>query len=181
VWLWPDPAGEAVGEQRVGVEVELHRGLVDDAIVIVGGQRFTGFGVLEIGVRDVPLAVVVGVVARFLEPVAERRHFAGAQPTQPGIVVPLTDAVGLGDPVQIGILTGEDRRPARHARERTRVVPREADAMLVEPAPTAEGPASPGQHVGRFVRWHRAFLVCHEDDDVRSISHAGAPFVGPSR
>ena len=130
----PDPAGETVRAERIGVEVSLHGGGVDDAVVVVGGQRLAGRRVVEVGVRDVPLAVVVGVVAGGAEPVAEGGHLAAAQPAHPRIVEALADAVGLGDAVQVGVLAGEDRRAARHAGQRAGVVAAEADAVLVEPS-----------------------------------------------
>ena len=49
---------------------------IDDAVVVVGLQAIAVV-VVQVGVRDVPLAVVVRVVAAGAEPVAERRHLAG--------------------------------------------------------------------------------------------------------
>jgi len=110
-----DPAGEAERPQRIRVEVAPHRGGVDDAVVVIGRQRAARRGVGEIGVRDVPLAVVVGVVARRAEPVAQRRHLALAEPAHAGVLGGLADAVGLGDPVQVGVVPGEDGRAAGDA------------------------------------------------------------------
>lgn len=75
--LGAHPPGEAVWPERVGVEVTPHRGRVDDALVVVGGQWCTGRGVFQIGVRDVPLAVVVSVIPGRAKPVTQRRHLAG--------------------------------------------------------------------------------------------------------
>ena len=75
-----DPAREAVRGEGIGVQVAAHRTVVDDAVVVVGGQGSSGFGVDQVGVRDVPFAVVVGVVAGRAEPVAEGGDLAGTQP-----------------------------------------------------------------------------------------------------
>jgi hypothetical protein len=73
-----DPSGEPVRTEWIRVEILLHGSVVDDAVVVVGGQRGAGGRILEVGVGDVPLAVVVGVVAGGAEPVAQRRHLTGA-------------------------------------------------------------------------------------------------------
>ena len=190
VRLWSDPAGEAVWTQRIGIEVALHCGRVDHAVVVVGGQRFAGGGIVEIGVGDVPLAVVVGVVSGGAEPVAQGGHLTLAQPAQPRVVEALADAVGLGDSVQVGVVAGEDRRATGYAGERTGVVPGEAHAVFVEPAPAIQGSPTPGQQLGRLVGRYRAFLVGHQDDDVGpfrrlvglvDFSHGHAPFVRRAR
>ena len=179
VRLGPDPAGEAVRPQRIGVEVGLHGHGVDDTVGVVGGQRLAGLGVLEVGVRDVPLAVVVRVVARGPQPVAQCRHLAAAQPPQPRIVVPLAETVGLRDPVQVGVLAREQGRPAGGTRQRARVMPSEAHAVLVEPAPAGEGAVAPVHNVVGLVRRDRALFVSHEDDDVGPLRrHLGAPVGG---
>ncbi len=106
-------------------EVPLHRGGIDVAVVVVGGDDLA-VGVGEVGVADVPLAVVVRVVAGGTEPVAERGHLALGQPAQPRVVGHLAEPVGLGDAVDVRVVAGEHRRPARHAGERAGVVPLEA-------------------------------------------------------
>ena len=63
-----------------------------------------------------PFAVVVGVVARGPEPVADRGDLTWAQPPHAGVVVAFAETVGLGDAVHFGVLTGEQRRATRHAR-----------------------------------------------------------------
>ncbi len=120
VRLGADPAREPVRAEWVGVEIALHGGFVDVAVVVVGGDDLTGRRVDQVGVADVPLAVVVRVVAGGAEPVAERRHLALGQPAQPRVVVQLAEPVGLGHAVQVGVLAGEQRRPARHAGQANR-------------------------------------------------------------
>ena len=111
------PLTTRVWGKRIGIEVLLYRGRIDFAAVIVGSQRSAGGRVFQIGVRDVPFAVVMSVVTRRAEPVSQRRHLTRAQPAHPGVVVHLADSVGLGHSVQVGVVSGEDRRPARHARK----------------------------------------------------------------
>ena len=161
-----DPVGEAVAVERVGVEVGLHRGVVDGAGVVVGGERPARVGVVQVGVREVPLAVVRGVVAGAPEPVAERRHLAGAEPAHGRVVGVLAEAVGLGDAVHVGVLAGEQRRPAGDAGERPGVVPGERDAVIGEPAPARQRPLAPGPQRGVLVRRSGALLVGEDDDDV---------------
>ena len=79
VGLRPHPAREAVGPERVGVEVALDVAGQDLAARRVGRHR-RAVRPQEVGVGDVPLAVVVRVVARGPEPVAERRHLLRAHP-----------------------------------------------------------------------------------------------------
>ena len=171
-----DPPGEAECRQRVGIEIPLHGGRVDDPVVVVGGQRSAGGGVVQVGVRDVPLAVVVGVVSRRAEPVAQGGHLAAPQPAHPGVVIGLADAVGLGDTVQVRVLAGEDGRTARDTRQRSGVVPGEADAVLVEPAPAGQGAFPPGEDGLVLIGRDGAFLVGHHDDDVGAVSHGSPPF-----
>ena len=92
-------------------------------------------GIDEVGVADVPLAAVVGLVAAGAEPVAERRHRVGVEPPHRRVGVLLRDAVGLRHAVQRRVLAGEQRRPARHARRRARVVPVELQPAVAERLP----------------------------------------------
>ena len=166
VRLGPDPAGEPVRVERVGVEVGLHRRGVDHTVVVVGGERRAGRRVEQVGVADVPLALVVGVVAAGPEPVAERRHLALAQPAHAGVVGHLAEPVGLGDAVDVGVLAGEQRRPAGHAGERAGVVAAEGDAVLVEPAAAGQRVVAPAPQVVALVGRGGPLLVGEDDDDI---------------
>ena len=117
VGLGADPAGEAELVEHVGVEVGPYRCVVETTSGVVGPECVAGRRVEQVGVGHVPFADVVGVVAAGTEPVPERRHLARAEPTHPGVVVHLAEAVGLGHPVDVRVLPGEERRTARHAGE----------------------------------------------------------------
>ncbi len=147
VWLRTDPAREAKRPKGIGVQVTPHRGVVDDAVLVVGGQH-APVGVVDVGVRDVPFAVVVGVVARGAKPVAHGRHLAGPQPAHARIVGHLAQAVGLRDAVQVRIVPGENRWATGRAGQRAGVVPGKADAMLVEPPAAVQRSLAPGEHLG---------------------------------
>ncbi len=181
VRLRADPPRKPERRKRIRVQVALHGGVVDDAVVVVGRQRSAGGRVGEVRVRDVPFPVVVGVVSRRAEPVAQRGHLAPAEPPHAGVVIGLADAVGLGDAVQVGVVPGEDRRAAGHAGQRAGVMPAETDAVLVEPLAACQRPVAPCEHLGRLVRRNRALLVGHQDDDVGEVRHVCSPFVSRGR
>ncbi len=175
VGFGPDPSREPEGVERVGVEVGLHRALVDDTAVVVGREGSTGRRIGEVGVAHVPLAHVPGVVPAQPEPVAERRYLAGPEPAHPRVVGHLPQAVGLGDAVDVGVLAGEQRGPAGDAGERARVVTPKRHAVVLEPPRPRQLLAAPCRERGRLVGRHRPFLVGHEDDHVGAIAHETAP------
>ncbi len=131
-----DPAGEPERIEPVGISIASDRCMIDDAVVVIGGQRTPGRVIVQIGMGEVPLALVTRVVAGDAEPVAQGRHLAWTEPPHGRVVGILAEPVRLRDPVHVGILTGEQRRPARNACQRTGVVAFEADAVLGEPAST---------------------------------------------
>ena len=98
--------------------------------------------------RDVPFAVVVGVVSRGAEPVAQRRHLTLAQPAHARVVGHLAEAVGLGDAMQVGVMPGENGWATGRAGQRAGVVPRKTDAVLVEPLAAVQRSVAPGEHLG---------------------------------
>ncbi len=180
VGLGPHPAGEPERVEQVGVQVGLHRCGVDVAIVIVGGQRFASLRVDQVGVADVPLAVVMGVVTGGPKPVTQRGHLAFSQPTQAGVVGRLAQPVGLGHPVHVGVLPGEQCRTAGHASERTGVVPGEGNGVVIEPTSPGERVAPPGEQLVALVRRNGPLLVGHDHDHVRAgrrcgLRHGTAP------
>ncbi len=82
VRLGADPPGEAERVQPVGASVPVDT-VVDDVAVVVVRVDPVALGVVEVGMADVPLAVVVRVVAGGTEPVAERRDLTLPQPPHP--------------------------------------------------------------------------------------------------
>jgi len=77
-----DPAGKPVRTEWIGLEVPLHVLAEHLAVGGVGGKWRT-VDVVEIGVADVPLAVVMGVVPAGSEPVAEGGDPARGKPAHP--------------------------------------------------------------------------------------------------
>ena len=55
------------------------------------------------------------------------------------------------------------------------VVVGEADPVVLEPFSPGQGALPPRQDGIGFVRWDGAFLVGHEDDDVRAVRHEKPP------
>ena len=167
VGLAPDPAREPERIEPVGRPVGLD-GLGDHpAVVVGGGQARVASGDREVGMADVPLAAVVGLVAAGAEPVAERRHGVGVQPPHPGVVAALRHTVGLRDAVQRRVLTGEEGGPTGHTGRGADVVPVELDSAVADPVPGRQlFPAEPGD-LGRLVGRRVALLVGHDDQDVR--------------
>ena len=167
----PDPAREPEVVERVGVEIRLDRALVERSVNVVRCQRAARVRVDDVGVGHVPLAHVLGVVPAGTEPVTERRHLVRAKPAHTGVVVHLAQTVGLGDPVDIGILAGEQGRATGHTCQGARVVAPERHPMLLEPPGAGELLAAPRRHLRRLVGWRGAFLVGHQHDDIGTSSH----------
>lgn len=140
--------------------------------MVVGGERLAAL-VVEVGVGDMPLAVVVGVVARGPEPVSERGDFAGAEPPHAGVIGALGESVGLRDAVHVGILSRQEGGPTRDAGERAGVVALEADGVLGEPALAAQvlGPPSSkgGCLVGGAAQRDRPEVLDHDDRGHRPV------------
>ena len=128
--LTADPPGETERVQPIRLAVRLHR-VGDGAAVVVGCHHaFVAARDLQIGVADMPLAAVVGLIPAGAEPVAERRHLVGVEPAHRRIGRLLGDATRLRHPMQGRVLAGEERRPTGHARHRTRVVPVQLDTTI---------------------------------------------------
>jgi len=132
-----DPSGEPEGAQLIRAAVLLYAYGQDVSVVVIRVDPLAR-GIVEVGVGHVPLAVVVRVVARGSEPVTKRRDLALAKPSHARVVVALAEAICLGDSVDLGIVAGEDRRPARHTRERAGVVATEVDGVVLEPRGAGE-------------------------------------------
>ena len=113
VRLAPDPPREPELVEPIGAPVGVDRGGVDDPVDVVRPQALVGAGHHQVGVRDVPLAPVVGAVTGGAEPVAHRRHGVGIEEVHGRVGGRLGEAVGVGDPVQRRVLAGEQRGPAR--------------------------------------------------------------------
>ena len=122
VGLAADPAREPERVEPVGLAIRVD-GLGDERAVVVGGhQRLVAARDREVGVADVPLAPVVGLVAAGAEPVAQGRDLIGIEPAHRRVAGLLGHPVGLGHPVQRWVLPREQRGPAGHAGGGTRVV-----------------------------------------------------------
>ena len=185
VRLAADPAREAVGIEAVGPLVGRHRGGNGRARLVGRHQSLVGAGDHQVGVRNVPLAPVVRLVAAGAEPVAERRHRVGIEPLHVRVVGLLGQAVGVGPAVQRGVLAREERRPAGQAGRRAGVVPVEFEAAVADGLARAELlPAEAGQGLV-LVRGWVALLVGHDHKDVgwrhrgrlhaHSSRHGGGP------
>src|SRR5271156_244682 len=83
--------------------------------------------------------------------------------------------------MQVGVVPGENGWATGRAGQRTGVVPRETDAVLLEPLPPVQRSVAPREHLGRLVRRNGAFLVGHQDDDVGLISHEPSPIASQGR
>ena len=164
-----DPTVETKRVEWIRGAVLLDSRCINIALAVVGldpAAIVRPANMVEVGVADVPLAVVVRVVARSTEPVAERRHFALGQPAEPRVVSHLAEPVGLRDAVDIGVLAGEDRWTTGHAGQRSGVVPVEVHSIVVKPPATAEGSAPPGKDIVRLVGRDGPLFVGHDDDHV---------------
>ncbi len=126
-----------------------------------------GAGDDEVGVGDVPLAPIVRLVAAGAEPVAQGRHRVRVQPPHPGVGVLLGDPVGLRGAVQRRVLPGEQRRPARQARRRPRIVTMEVQTTPAKRLAGREAVAAKRcDGLGLIRRWV-PLLVRHDDENVR--------------
>ena len=126
---------------------------------------------VEMRVRGVPLALEVRPIAAGPEPVAQRRHRVRRQPEHVVAVGALGDPVGLRHTVQRRILAGEQRRAARRARRRHRIVMAERHPVLPQPLHPGQM-LSPerGELVG-LIRRRVPLLIGQDDQHVRATSH----------
>ena len=171
VRLTPDPAREPVRVEPIGLAVRVDRRRDQGAAGVGRHEALVGPGDEEVGVGDVPLAAVVRLVAGGPEPVAERRHRARVEPVHRGVVGLLRRAVGLRHPVQRRILAGEERRPARQARRRPRVVAVELEAAGAEVLACGELLTAEGRDGVALVGRRVPLLVRHHDEDVGLRRH----------
>ena len=175
VRLAADPTAEPVRVEPVGAVVQLDRAGEHGAAAVVGLEADMGAGRSEVGVREVPLAAVVGVVPGGAEPVADGGHGRRIEPVHTGVDGRLGQAVGVGEPVQRGELAGEHRGAARRARTRAGVVVVELDASGADAfAPRELRAPELGDGVvlvGRRV----PLLVGHDDEDVGPRRHQALP------
>ena len=142
-----------------------------------------GAGDHQVGVRNVPLAPVVGLVAPGAEPVSERRHRVGVEPLHVRVIGLLGHTVGVGPAVQRGVLTCEERGPAGQAGRRAGVVPVELEAPFPDGLARAELLAAEAGHGLALVRRRVTLLVGHDHKDVRrhpGTLHAGSPRKPPA-
>ena len=168
VRLGADPLREAVVVEQVGLEVLLDVVLDRRAVVVDREQVPVAVVGVEVRVRDVPLALVVGPIAAGPEPVAQRRHGVRRQPEHVVALVVLGDSRGLRDAVQRGVLAGQHRRAARRARGRHRIVMGERHAVLPQPLQAGQMlPPVLGELVG-FIGRRVVLLVGQDDQDVRA-------------
>ena len=130
VRLGADPLREAPVVEQIGLEVPLDVVLDRRAVIVDREQVPVAVLGVEVRVRGVPLALVERPVAAGAKPVAQRRHRVRRQPEHVVAVIVLSDSGGLRNAVQRRILAGQQRRAARGAGRRHRVVITERDAIL---------------------------------------------------
>jgi len=172
---------QSSASEQIGIQVLLDVVLNRRPVVVDRQQEAVAVVRVEVRVRGVPLALEVCPVAAGPEPVAERRHAVGREPEHVVAIGRLRDSVGLRDAVQRGILAGEQRRAARRARRRHRIVMAERHTVLPQPLHAGQM-LSPvlGQLVG-FIRRRVALLVGQDHQDVRTTSHGAALTLAPFR
>ena len=172
VRLATDPPREPERVEPVGPAVGVDRGGIEHAVGVVDHQALVGARDDEVGVGDVPLAPVVGAVAGGAEPVAHASGtVSGSSQVIAGSVGLLGQAVGVGDAVQRRVLPGEQRRAARRARGRPRVVAVQLTALRAEALARRELRAAElGQRL-HLVRRRVPLLVRHDEQHVRSAGH----------
>ena len=172
VRVGPDPLRKAVVVEQVGVKVLLDVVLDRRPVVVDRQQVPVAILGVEIRVRDVPLALVVRPIAAGPEPVAQRRHRIRRQPEHVVAIGALGDPVGLRHPVQRRILAGQQRRAARSARRRHRIVMAERHPVLPQPLHAGQMlPPVLGELLG-LVRRRVVQLIGQDDQDVRARRHA---------
>ena len=132
--LRSDPAGEAVGVEPVGRQVECFGGGIGctSGAGIVTRQRGVRAGSVHVRRRGVPLAFPVRAVACRAEVVAERRHSVRVEPKGLSVERLLSAPRGLAGPMEGRIVAGEDGGPRRDAGGRRRVVTLEVDAVFAQ-------------------------------------------------
>ena len=168
VRLRPDPLREAVVVEQVGLPVALDVVRERRPVVIDRQQRPIAVLSVEVGVGGVPLALVVGPVAAGPEPVAERRHRVRGEPRHLRPVGGLGEPVGLGHPVQRGVLAGEQRGATRRAGRRHRIVVAEGDALAPQPLDPRHRLRPKPRQLRRLIRRREAQLVGEDHENVRS-------------
>ena len=110
-----NPAAEAEGIELVGLLVGLNARRDHRPAVIGGLEPFVTARGGQVGVGDMPLAAVVGVVATGSKPVPHGWHVGGIQPAHRRVVVGLGQAIGFGHPMQGGVVPSEQGGPAGQA------------------------------------------------------------------
>ena len=174
------PLREAVVVEQVGIEVLLDVVLDRRPVVVDRQQVPVAIVGVEIRVRDVPLALVERPIAAGPEPVAQRRHRIRRQPEHVVAIGGLGDPVGLRHPVQRRVLAGQQRRAARRARRRHRIVMTERHPVLPQPLHAGQMlPPVLGELVG-LIRRRVVLLIGQDEQDVRARRH-GVSCSRPSR
>ena len=108
VGLGADPSAEPELVQPVGVQVVLLLGRVGHPVVVEAQDLVAGAGDQEVGVGEVPLALVEGVVAAGSEVVAHGGHGVGVQPELVVLERLLGHSGRLGHAVEGRVVPGEE-------------------------------------------------------------------------
>ena len=111
--MWAVPAAPMMVRANLAqLTVGQLREITDPALLAI--SQALAVRRIEVGVRDVPPALVEGPVSARAEPVAERRDGVGRQPEHLlGVVGGFRESVGLRDAVQGWVVSCQQRRAAR--------------------------------------------------------------------
>ena len=82
MWFWPDESGEAILLEPLGFQINVFEVPVPKTKIVVGGNRVIGGGLVEIGIRNVPLALPIRVLTGGTEVVAQSGHRGGIKPVE---------------------------------------------------------------------------------------------------
>ena len=166
-----DPAGKTVGTEPVRRHVEgFLVGIAGSGLRIEAQQRGVRARNEHVRVGDVPLAFPIGAVAGRAEIVAERRHGVGVEPEDFGVAGFLGPAVGLADPVQRGVVAGQEACSRRRAGGRRRVVARELDPIFAQQVLGREMLVTECLEGLGLVDRREAHLIAQDDQEVRPFA-----------
>ena len=176
--LGPDPSGEPEVVEQVGVEIDRLGRRIAHTGRGERWERLVRARLVEIGIGDVPLALVVRVVATGSEPVADRGDRGGIEPEQITLQRRLGDARGLGDAVQRRVLPGEERGAARCAGAGHDVVVAELHAPRTQERLGRQIGSAPRSKRRRLVGRGHPLLVDDDQKEVRLCRQRTARYEG---
>ena len=112
-----DPPGESERLEHSGVKVDLLFGKIPLACrCVVRGIRRVGSRFVQIGVGNMPFSLVIGVVPAGTKPVAHRGNRGGVKPVEVTFNGGFRNPRCLGNAMERGVLTSQERRTARCTR-----------------------------------------------------------------